>query len=344
MYSRLQVIQHAPQSIVVACAILGNDTASALFLSGMIHTSTRTKVVGQYTRQLSLRGRYWTDTRFTRLLPHVRGLEHLIICSRATITDASFQHLARHCQQLKTLEICSATLTQPSFLALGHYGHQLERLRLHYCAGLPSNLFDLISTCPLQVLELECPTSAAGDDDDDEHMWLTGGIQKCHRLTSLKIYGPSAKTIHHLLHQASSTTTTSDSNSNTSSCWPQLTKLDLMNCNMIDDATLVPFIKSHPHLQDLHLEASCFTDASLDAMASDALPQLACVYFTKNPHISSNGVRRLVWHGLGLVSVKIFGCRHIQSAHFPVPRFSYTKEVVMDQAVIDMTRLQQPQQ
>ncbi|ORY95186.1 hypothetical protein BCR42DRAFT_430637 [Absidia repens] len=50
--------------------------------------------------------------------------------------------------------------------------------------------------------------------------------------------------------------------------WPHLKYLSLDLCYDIDDATLICFIKAHPHLQEIRLkEARALTDASLAAMA-----------------------------------------------------------------------------
>ncbi|CAO3593727.1 unnamed protein product [Absidia cylindrospora] len=238
---------------------------------------------------LRVHGKHWTDAYLLLLLPYLRHLETLNIgdytskYNTTNITDQSLKHLPRHCRRLKLLDMTRISLSHQFFLHLGQHCPQFNALALDHCPHLPPNIFKLLDACPLDCVFFNYQDSPLGIMYGE----LVTDIAQLDSITTLTPHGLSSLHTKLLIDQATSRP----------SSWPHLSELTLSNATTLDDATLIPFLRSHPRLDDILLSSAHsirgVTDATLDAMVT-SLPDLSKVSLTNFPNTSPDGFRRLV--------------------------------------------------
>jgi hypothetical protein len=208
-----------------------------------------------YIRDLRLFGPQWTEARLARLLPNMPDLQNFSLYPKTMITDKTFQDLPRYCQHLTSLELDNTRLTQVSFTSIGQYCHQLLDLKWTVTKlQSPHWLASLESHCPLKRLKLDLEPPHHLNDQG-----IMNIIKQFRELVSLDINIISNTPINQAVLIPSP-------------LWPQLTHLTLNPCYDIDDTTLISFLQSHPHLQQLKLiHVQQLTDATLDALATGSL-------------------------------------------------------------------------
>ncbi|CAO3601053.1 unnamed protein product [Absidia cylindrospora] len=279
--------------------------------------------IGQHIRILALDDWFWTDTEFLKLLPHVPLLEELkIIYKRSRkriITNASLQYLPGRCPHLTSLSITRRALSLHTISQLGHHCRQLKHLTLHFCGDLPPHTLALLKDCPLESLLL----SFVNRNDSLNHR-IVADLHLFDRLTHLVLWNTSMDLVRSLFPFALVS-------------WPLLAKLLLRSCHHLTDATFIPFIQAHPHLEEIDLHDADFTDASLDVMA-DALPVLTRLNLAYNNQISGLGVRRFLLHSkcrphLSLVTLQ--SCPNVSPSDFPTATSNRDYEIILDQPGID---------
>ncbi|CAO3593730.1 unnamed protein product [Absidia cylindrospora] len=194
-------------------------------------------------RTLIVHGKHWTDVYLSLLLPYLRHLETLTVGdytskeNTTNITNESLKHLPRHCRQLKQLDMTRISLSHQFFLHLSQHCHQLSYVALDHCPKLPPDIFKLLAACPLEIIRLEycdLPLSKSYEA-------LAMDIAQLDSITSLILHGLSSLHTKLLIDQATSRP----------SSWPHLSELHLWNVTKLNDTTLIPFLQSHPQLEDI---------------------------------------------------------------------------------------------
>ncbi|CAO3588583.1 unnamed protein product [Absidia cylindrospora] len=70
---------------------------------------------------------------------------------------------------------------------------------------------------------------------------------------------------------------------------------------------LIPFIETHPGLKELELREASLTDVTLDAIHTH-LPDVRKLIVSSNPALTSQGIRRVVWHCRSLTMLSFKWC------------------------------------
>ncbi|ORZ11419.1 hypothetical protein BCR42DRAFT_421101, partial [Absidia repens] len=275
--------------------------------------ATASLSVGHHIRTIMLEDDDFecSDEHLLLLMKKASLLEHLHIGDGYLIKDTSFQYLPFYCRHLTTLFLFNSAITQRSFDSLGRHCHQLRRLALIACKGVPGNLFLALKDCPLEEIKL--------DNFDDDAIWnaLETGIvdlTRFHRLTCLVIKESPIRFIRQLLLTATTTTTTAAAAAaatlvdNPLVAWPQLSHLVLDGCAALgDNDGLVGFFNTHPQLTSISLSSATITDHVLDGIAA-SLPKVSYVNVSYNYYLSHHGVRRLVEHCPALTKIDLVNC------------------------------------
>ncbi|ORZ05204.1 hypothetical protein BCR42DRAFT_180987 [Absidia repens] len=263
------MLWHAPQ--------LPNKVSVDRFLIGVAESS-RGRMMGQHIRNLDIEGDSWTDTYLLLLMPHLYHLEHFAINNNEThITNESLQHLPRHCPHLVRLRLDHHDVTPATVHAIAHHCFQLRHLILIDCPAFSIDALALLGTRPLSKLCLlfKDPYNLSA--------------------TMVRTFATWDGLTHVLIGCVADRTITKQLLATTG--WPSLMTFYLFDCEGVDDAALVPFLRTHPSLLRLHLGPRCqITDASLDAMAR-LLPALTELTLTISHHAqlpSFMAIRRLV--------------------------------------------------
>ncbi|CAO3593647.1 unnamed protein product [Absidia cylindrospora] len=244
------------------------------FLVGVAESS-RMGMMGQHIRKLDMMGDFWTDTHLLLLMPYLFLLEHFAIHNKTDITNESLQHLFRHCPHLISLRLDRHDgLTYSTVHAFAHHCPQLRELILVSCPTLPLATLALLGTRRLTKLCLFFHHQHCLTTD------MVRAFATWDTLTDVLLANVTEPITKQLMATNS---------------WPLLTTFYVFDCHGIDDATLIPFLQSHPSLSRLHLGPSCEnTDASLDAIAT-CLPALTVLTLTLHRYLSSStAIRRLV--------------------------------------------------
>ncbi|ORZ11587.1 hypothetical protein BCR42DRAFT_421384 [Absidia repens] len=283
--------------------------------------------LGRYVKKLRLQNTFCTDTELLLLMTHVRHLETLSIenvtytYDAPPITNTSLQHLPRYCSShLTCLKLFNIRLPEATIHALGQQCHQLTELTLHSSAGLlwdNNMLSPALSLCLLDVLSFSYDILMG-------HLppkMVTHIITRLQGLTHLihSYFEPSSSSLIMTLANDNDNATTTITKTRKKVFWPHLKKLHLDRCHAIDDATFICFIKTHPHLQSIHLSHAVLTDESLDAAAVLLCDQLHTLFLIGIKGISSDGVRRLIQHCQGLMLASVQSCDQIVASDFLGP-------------------------
>ncbi|CAO3601094.1 unnamed protein product [Absidia cylindrospora] len=306
---------------------LRNSNKALLFMNCLVEQQ---HLVGQHVRTLTS-NIPWTDTDLLQLIiPHISHLEHLDLERANNITNASMEPLARHCPHLTTLHLVGSLITQETMNALGQHCHQLTDLILDYAPHLsPKLLTPLVAGgCPLRKVHLSAYAATGGT-------WMTveetvKDLTRITALTSLTIMGSSAEVLKAVLNQQK--------------LWPDLTVLNLDDgSGDVGDADFIPFLQTHPGLQQLHLTRCELTPVTVMAIAAH-LPNLVMIDLSQNGYQSLSPAsvrhmvrhcRRLTWMDLSYseLDIKDFAELEVLWKH---PAYRYALELKQD--AIDMIR------
>ncbi|ORZ04750.1 hypothetical protein BCR42DRAFT_428918 [Absidia repens] len=316
---------------------LNNETSLNRILS-YLSDADQPSILAQFIRKLYLKGNHWTNTYLSLLMPYLRQLQQLEIDGSGSyhdsvnITSDSLKHLPRHCRNLESLNIKGIDPCKSFFFELGRHCHQLYELYLDSCFHLSPNTFNWLAACPLESLHIEFKSLHNKALSDQ----LVTDLIRFHLLTDLKIEGLDFQlllTKWTSSHNNSNTTTTTPS-----SIWPYLTRLHLSSMSSANDATFIPFIKSHSQLQDLDLHGnSNFTDAALASMGG-CLPLLTRLSVAGNAVITHQGIRRLIRNSRRLSFIDIRCCKEIKPGPMLGLAASESSVVTLDQALINRIR------
>ncbi|CAO3593638.1 unnamed protein product [Absidia cylindrospora] len=262
-------------------------------------TATTKQPPGHHIKRLELDFITCTDTELLLLMTHIPHLETLSLANPngtdtyLPITSTSLQHLPRYCSKLTSLSLSHIRLSEATIRAVGQHCHQLTKLELYCVVGLRDDFLSALSNCPLKKIRY----CHVGERILTEKLVMD--MTRFQDLTELNL----------TIFEPSSVIMTIANN--TTAPWPRLKILNLGQCDAIDDATFICFIKSHPHLQVIRLDGATLTDASLDAMAV-SLRDLRRLILIKVNSISSGGVRRWIHNSCQrLVSAKFQDCDQI---------------------------------
>ncbi|ORZ07077.1 hypothetical protein BCR42DRAFT_426324 [Absidia repens] len=259
--------------------------------------------LGNHVRKIQLNNVACTDAQLLLLMTHVRHLETLSLENVnftndfPPITNTSLQHLPRYCSQLTSLKLFNIGLSDATIRAIGQHCRRLCQLTL--CGYLSDDGLATLASCPLQRLQLF--------HEDIENMLTEKMVMDMIRFQDLTHLDLS------LFEPSSLIMTISNNKITTGVPWPHLKYLSLDLCYDIDDATLICFIKTHPHLQEIRLkEARALTDASLAAMAVSLCDLRRCIFEMMNG-ISSRGARQWIQNCQRLKRVQFRQCRQIKA-------------------------------
>ncbi|CAO3593729.1 unnamed protein product [Absidia cylindrospora] len=303
---------------MVANPLLWNDPQllDSTALNRLVRYLSDAESPSQLTNQiksLTLDGKHWTDAYLLLLLPHLRHLENLRIGDSASddittsLTYESFYHLPRHCRQLKELDVSRSYLSESVYLELGQHCHQLCVITIDHSMFLPPNIFELLAACPLTSIWIdyhESPLGVLGAEGDRLVAMAQPGQMDFLTFSQLVTDLPH---FHHLAYLSINGLRSSNVERLFTFSWPKLVKLHLDDCSTLDDATLIPFLQAHSHLDDISLSGSNIpgvTNATLDTMAA-SLPHLRHLNLINLPNTSLGGMRRLVRGAPYLASLKL---------------------------------------
>ncbi|CAO3601057.1 unnamed protein product [Absidia cylindrospora] len=293
--------------------------AERLFLSGLLaHVQADpTTSPGRHIEKLLLMGEYWTDTKFSLLLPHIRHVKDLAIHAKTRITHASVIHVPRHCPQLTHVFLCEEkTISEQAVLRLAQHCPQLCSLKLILCPRLSDDVFIALGQrCPLleefSVMFMD-PTAS----------WTQGIIQAIRqwpKIKTLEIHAIPSGLVPELLSTSASL------------AWPQLQSLSIGDCSDVTNTTTWwPFFQSHPHLSKLQIDHCgdhllMFEDddadnnmdyISVNIMAA-ALPCLSELNLRYHYSITSQSLWRLIVQCPRLSLLSTYHCHLVSAADFP---------------------------
>ncbi|CAO3588656.1 unnamed protein product [Absidia cylindrospora] len=266
--------------------------------------------LGQYVRKLRLHTSTGTDNQLLCLMTHVRSLETLSLENEmpfdddiyaaataatavASITNTSLQQLPRYCSQLTCLVIVNMDLSEATIRAIGQHCLRLNEITMFLSVEPWEGIFSALSHCPLEKLSMTC----------NNEQWGTLTEQMVTDITAFQ--GLVYLRLSLFKHSSLIMTCT-----NKTVPWPHLKLLSLDHCGEMNDAAFICFIKTHPHLQTIHLEGAALTDASLKAMAKFPRELRELILFGVNG-ISSGGVCRLIQKRKGLMFAQFYQCDQI---------------------------------
>ncbi|ORZ01983.1 hypothetical protein BCR42DRAFT_429734 [Absidia repens] len=261
--------------------------------------------LGNHVKKLQLDNATCTDIQLLLLMTHVRHLETLSIENLnftnefSPITSTGLQHLPRYCSQLTSLKLFNIHLSDATIRAIGQHCRRLCQLTVHANVGLSDDLLAALANCPLQQIALSYDATE-GMLTEKMVMDMTRFQDLTH--LDLTLFEPSSLIM-----------TIANNKITTGVPWPHLKYLSLDLCEDIDDATLICFIKAHPHLQEIRLkDAIALTDASLAAMAVSLCDLRGCI-FTRMNGISSRGARQWIQNCQRLERVQFRQCDQIKA-------------------------------
>ncbi|CAO3593089.1 unnamed protein product [Absidia cylindrospora] len=276
--------------------------ALRLFLSCL--ADARHPTTGRHVANLEISGDYWTDTKLSLLLPHIRHLKGITIQNNTRITHTSFNHVPRHCPQLAIIFLYSEKpITEQTILRIPDHCRQLQTLKLTKCPRLTDDTF--------VALGQQCPLVTFLFDFADPSFWTVTMLEALRQwqLNQLVLTSLPAIYAKHLLMPLDSGQTLYP--------WPKLQRLYLDDCAEIDDETLVPFLQAHRRLTGLRLTGGgLFTDEAIDTMAT-ACPHLTMLHIFDNHFITSAAIRRLVCRCRRLTTLLLSRCSRIAVGDFP---------------------------
>ncbi|CAO3601116.1 unnamed protein product [Absidia cylindrospora] len=204
----------------------------------------------------------------------------------SSITDASLEHLPRHCPRLRWLNIGESRISREFFLELGRHCLQLKTLTLGACTALlpPDAFLALGPTCPLEVLMLKLEGSDRYNDE-----YYGRGYRSLFDLTGL------AHLTHLYINDASGPMVTRFFPSQFGHVrpLPVLTHLVLNGCDELVDHMLTPFLTSHPDLKSLEIVGGDLCDETLKTIANN-IPNITHVSITTNRRFTRRGIHRLI--------------------------------------------------
>ncbi|CAO3601117.1 unnamed protein product [Absidia cylindrospora] len=263
--------------------------------------------VGHHIRHLYLVSHYsWTDDTLLLLMTRVPHLESLEV--EYAFTEASLEHVPRHCPRLRWLDIGESRISRAFFLELGRHCLQLKTLTLGACIDtLPADAFlALGTTCRLEVLTLNLGKSnrrygGAVNRRAEQQQQPPFDLTGLHHLTHLYINNGANGTMRRFfpVHSNNNPPVGHDRS------LPGLTHLVLGDCYASVDRMLAPFLASHPDLQSFKAYHSPISDRTLKAIAKN-IPNIreVCVHDCRN--ITHHGLRQLVCRCRLLTTVDCF--------------------------------------
>ncbi|ORZ07198.1 hypothetical protein BCR42DRAFT_426512 [Absidia repens] len=282
--------------------------ALRLFLSCLADAHHPTP--GRLVEHLEIRGDYWTDTKLSLLLPHIRHLKEVLVEPNTRITHTSFNHVPRHCPQLTKIFLGDEkAITDQTIARIPQHCHQLKTLRLVACPRLSDDTF--------LALGDQCALTSFLFDFSDASFWTEPMIHAVRRWSLVQLVLNTIPAFFAKLLLMPLNNNSQQLPQSTSFAWPKLQRLQLGDCTEIDDTTLVPFLQTHPRLMILDLRGgSLLTDESIDTMAA-SLRFLTTLLLDHNHFITSAAIRRLVCRCPRLATLSLHECSRIAVGDFP---------------------------
>ncbi|ORZ07131.1 hypothetical protein BCR42DRAFT_456124 [Absidia repens] len=258
-----------------------------------------------------------TDTILLLLMKHLIHLESITLKACQDITDKSFQHLPRHCPNLRSLRVASCGITELSIIQLGHHCRQLKSLVLEDCHDIAMNVFStLVYDDASPSFSSSSHHATTTTEDVSKNITTTTTttpylIQKSTAsILALDMYVTDGLAPHHLDNAQRRAATRPPSTSVHGIIpWPFLTEIHLGGLFNVGDSGIIALIQTHPYLQHIDLTQTRFSNAVLDAITTSGCGAcLLTLQVPGNRWITSAGLRDLVYRCPCLRWINVDGC------------------------------------
>lgn len=232
---------------------------------------------GEYIRVIKLgRDVSINDDELLTLMQLMPNLEVLELQKADELTDKSIMRVSQYCSQLKSFALSGALVTYRSAHYLGRC-QQLQRLTFESCQQLSPIALLPFAELNIEYLDLSgCKWLNVKDTAYD--------LSVFQHLTHLNLV--CCDVVMEFIRRI---TTTLEGNV----CMANLQDFSITGSAIIDDDTIIPFIKTHPNIRGLFLLECAITDATLETISSH-LPLLHNLDMSFCPRLTPSGVRRLI--------------------------------------------------
>lgn len=265
---------------------------------------------------------------FVNMLPLISNLEALHIITCTGLTEESIMQVSQYCKQLRTLALGYSTISCQSAISLSHCSH-LSSLYFKCCPSMTSEALRAFINLPIERLTIK------------HCRWLTT-VETAHDVRSFAC-------LKHLNIQIDNDElvefirclTVDDKG------MPYLPYLQTfgiegtMTQPFPFDIPIVSFLKSHPHLRDLHLFSVGVSDEILKNLDC-YLPDLESLLIEEEcTEFSAQSIRSIVYCCPKLSKLEMYDCS-FSSYEFPeIYHKLESFELMLDSADIQLIRAQQ---
>jgi hypothetical protein len=281
------------------------------------HTSRqRLRTLAQYIQCITLNDTYGQYADLLQLLPYTPHLKQLEICDLSApcgdiIDEPDLDDdNRRHRSFSSSPSSLDVEAFKDLFDAIGHSCPQLSHLEWQISKRFSIKYLAMLQhKCPLTTLKIDytSPDGIWGCHFVDAE--LVQIVKSFDMLTCLEINPYRTSRCDRTRLLVDSTTSTV--------YWPHLTRLSIRLCDQTDEHTMIGFLQSHPHLEELRLDHIMnMTDTLVNAMAT-WLPKLTDLSLYGERHISNAAIRHLIQQCGHLKRLWIIGTQTPLVKQFP---------------------------
>ncbi|KAI9359739.1 hypothetical protein BD770DRAFT_385411 [Pilaira anomala] len=260
---------------------------------------------GEYIRVIKLGYKVSiSDNDLLSLMPYLPNLEVLEIRKADELTDKSVMRVSQYCTQLKSFGIKGALVTYRSAHYLGQC-QQLTKLSLESCLDLSA-----LSLLPFAELHIEyLDLSGCKWLNIEETAYDLCSFEHLINLNLVCCDTISTDFINYL---------TSNDRYQGKACLTKLQDFSITGGTVIEDSSIIPFIKTHPNIRGLFLLECAITDRTLDVIAK-YLPYLHNLDVSFCGNLTPVGVRNLICKCPNLKLLGLKNCGITQTDFSEIP-------------------------
>ncbi|CAO3601141.1 unnamed protein product [Absidia cylindrospora] len=211
-------------------------------------------------------------------------LDNLDLSEAKHITDESFIYIPRQCPHLTNVALQDAAITDKSIVSLRQHCLQLNSITLNGCRHLTQYVFGTLVGLPLDDVHVDQlgPHDDIDNGNFEPSRTMTLDFTRFPLLNELFLSFFDGYGFMTAVHPDGSYPT-----------FPNLRRFHLHGNTSVEDDDIIRFIRRHPHLEELELVDSIYTDAVLDVIA-DTLSGLTVLELEDGDGFTTRGLRRVI--------------------------------------------------
>lgn len=235
-----------------------------------------------------------SDEELLGILPLIPRLEKLSLMNGRLLTDKSLTQISRYCKHLESLKLQFVNLSYHSVFYLGKC-NQMKALEFSFCRDATFRILQPFANSLVERLNL----NAHGCRTEIQTII---SIRLLTRLTHLDLCIEN--------HDPSDVFRYFTTDVEGEPCLPHLQRFHLvMPAGELrpDNIAITNFIKTHPHIRELHLEVDGMTDGILRTIACH-LPDLETLWIKRPTGFTKDSIRDVARQCSKLSLVEIHNC------------------------------------